>query len=108
HRGRDTRPAWLLDHVQEPRPADHRRGAALRRQAQGTPEGAEERRARPDAVGDANPTNAATGIDGRSRAFAHHDTAGRPHGGPYLHLTVRSSRDSRNAATRALSRRPEL
>ena len=40
-------------------PADHRRGAAFRRQAQGTAEGPEERRACADAFGDANPAHLA-------------------------------------------------
>ena len=108
HRRRHARAARRLDLVQESRPADHRRGAAFRRQAQGAAEGAEERRACADAVGDADPAHPAAGADRRARAVADRHAAGRPHGGAHLHLAVRSAGHPRGAAARALSRRPEL
>ena len=108
YRRRHACAARQRDLVQEPRPADHRRGAAFRRQAQGAAEGAEERRACADAVGDADPAHAATGADRRSRTVADRHAAGRPHGGAHLHLALRPAGDPRDAAARALSRRPEL
>ena len=50
-----------VDRLPRPRPAHRRRGAALRRQAQGAAEGAEGRRPCADAVGDADPAHAAAG-----------------------------------------------
>jgi hypothetical protein len=49
HRGRHPCAAWLVDPVRKSRAADHRRGAAFRRQAQGAAEGAQIRRACADA-----------------------------------------------------------
>ena len=72
-----------------PRPADRRRGAAFRRQAQGAAEGAEGRRPCADPVGDADPAHAAAGADRRARAVADRHAAGRPAGGPHLHLALR-------------------
>ena len=87
---------------------DHRRGAAFRRQAQGAAEGAEERRACADAVGNADPAHAAACHDRRARTVADHHAAGRPHGGAHLHFALRQPGHPRDADARALSRRPEL
>ena len=89
HRRRHACAARQVDLVQGPRPADRRRGAAFRGQAQGAAEGAEERRACADAVGDADPAHAAAGADRRARAVADRHAAGRPHGGAHLHLALR-------------------
>ena len=77
-----------------PRPADRRRGAALRRRPQGAAEAAARGRARADADRDADPAHAAAGADRRARAVADHHAAGRPAGGAHLHLAVRSGRSS--------------
>jgi transcription-repair coupling factor (superfamily II helicase) len=94
--------------VRQSRPADHRRGAAFRREAQGAAEGAEERRACADALGNTDPAHAATCHDGRARAIAHHHAAGRPHGRAHLHFALRPAGHPRDPDARALSRRPEL
>ena len=73
-----------------PRAADRRRGAALRRQAQGAAEGAEGRRPRADPLGHAHPAHAPAGPYRRARAVADHHAADRSAGGEDLHLAVRS------------------
>ncbi len=108
HRRRHACAARQADRVCTARAADHRRGAAFRRRAQGAAEAVARGRARADAVGDADPAHAATGADGRARAVADHDAAGRPAGGAHLHLAVRSGHPARCVAARALSRRAEL
>ena len=90
------------------RPGDRRRGAAFRRDAQGTAEGAEGRCACADADRHADPAHAATGAVGRARSVADHHAADRPAGGAHLRHAVRSAGHPRGAAARALSRRAEL
>ena len=108
HRGRHARAARQVDRLQAPRPADRRRGAALRRRPQGAPEAAARGRARADPDGHADPAHPAAGLVRRARAVADHHAAGRPAGGAHLHLAVRSGHRARGAAARALPRRPEL
>jgi hypothetical protein len=74
--------------VPRSRPADHRRGAAFRRQAQGAAEGAEVRRPCADALGNADPAHAAAGADRRARTVADRDAAGRPAGRAHLRLAL--------------------
>ena len=59
HRRRHARAARQVDRIQAPRPADHRRGAALRRHPQGAAEEDARGRARAHAVGDAHSAHAA-------------------------------------------------
>ena len=108
HRRRHARAARQVDQFRPPRPADHRRGAALRRHPQGAPEEAARGRARADAVGDADPAHAAIGAVGRARVVAHHHAADGPPRRAHLHLALRSRHRARCAAPRALPRRPEL
>ena len=108
HRHRHACAAGVLDLVQAPGSAGHRRGAAFRREAQGAAQGAQDGRACADAVGDADPAYAATGAYRRARAFAHRHATGRPARRADLHFALRSAGDSRDAAARALSRRPVL
>ena len=51
-----------------------------------------------DAVGHADPAHIAIGAVRRARAFVDHDAAGRPAGGAFLHLAVRSGHSARGAA----------
>ncbi len=87
---------------------DDRRGAAFRRHPQGAPEEAQGGRARPHAVGDADPAHAAACPVGRARAVAHHHAPGRSPGGAHLHLAVRSRHRARRLTPRALPRRADV
>ena len=97
-----------VDQVPRSGPADHRRGAAFRREAQGTPEGDAHQRACADADRDAHSAHPAAGAVGRARALAHHHAAAGPSGGSHLHLALRSRHHPREPAARALPRRPEF
>ena len=63
---------------------------------------------RADALRHADPAHAAAGADRRARSLDDRHAAGRPAGGPHLHLALRSADDPRGAAARAAARRPEL
>ena len=65
--------------VPRPRPDRGRRGAALRRDAQGAPQAAQGDGRRADAVRDADPAHAADVADGRARSLADPDGAEKPH-----------------------------
>ncbi len=105
HRGRHPRIARQDHQVQGSRPADRRRGAALRRQAQGEAQGASRRRAYADPDRHADPAHTAAGADRRSRSLDHRVAAGRSPGGAHLRGAVRSADGARGVVARALSRR---
>ena len=108
HRGRHPCAARQDHHVQGPRPAHRRRGAAFRRRPQGEAQAAARRGACAHADRDADPAHASACAVGRARPFDHRLAAGRPAGGAHLRLAVRSAGGARGAAARALSRRPVL
>jgi len=70
--------------IQGSRSSDRRRGAAFRRQPQGTAQTIARQVHRADAECDANPAHAATGADGSARSLHHRLAAGRPARGPHL------------------------
>ncbi len=78
-------------------PARHRRGAALRRDAQGAPEAVARRRACSDAFGHADPAHAAACAHRCARAVAHHHAAGRSPRRADVHLGLRSGDSGRCA-----------
>ncbi len=94
--------------LQGPRPRRRRRGAALRRQAQGGAEGPARRGARADPHRHADPPHPADGALRHPRDVDHRHPAGRPAGGAHLHHALRSGVDPRGAAAREVSRRPGL
>ena len=108
HHRRHARAPRQEHHVQSPRPADRRRGAALRRRPQGATEAPARGGARAHPDRHADPAHPATGAVGRTRAVADYHAADRPAGGAHLHLALRSRDRPRGAAARTLSRRPEL
>ena len=77
--------------LQGPRPARRRRGAALRRDAQGAHQAAAQARRRADADRDADPAHAAHGAGRHPRPVDHRDAAGRPPGDPHLRHPLRRS-----------------
>ncbi len=94
--------------LQGPRPPGRRRGAALRRHAQGAAQGAAHAGRRAHADRDADPAHAADG-DGRpARDLDHRDAARRSAGDPHLRLPVRSGAPGRGARAGARARRPDL
>ena len=108
HRGRHPCAAGREHQVPRSGPADHRRGAAFRREAQGTPEGDAHQRACADPHGDAHSAHPAAGAVGRAGTLAHHHAAAGPSGGAHLHLALRSRDHPREPAARAFPWRPEF
>jgi transcription-repair coupling factor (superfamily II helicase) len=108
HRHRHPRIAGQEHPVQEPRPSGHRRGTALWRGPQGTPQGNALGRACADALGHAHPAHLADVAVGRARSVDDRHAARRPAGDPHLCQRIRRGHDPRGAAARALSRRAVL
>ena len=108
-RDRHAPPALEGRPLQAPRPARRRRGAALRRDAQGAHQGAAHPGRRAHALGDAHPAHAADGGDGPARPVAHHHAAGRSARGPHLrHALRRRTCIKRGDRARARARRAGL
>ncbi len=107
-RGRHPRHLVEAGEVQGPRPRHRRRGAALRRQAQGAAEGAAGRRAHADPDGHADPAHPADGAHRHPRDVDHRHPAGRPPGGADLRHALRSGDHPRGAAAREVPRRAGL
>ena len=91
--------------LQGPRPAGRRRGAALRRDAQGDASRSCARRSTSDADRDADPAHAADVADRHPRPERHRDAAGRPPGDPHLRHALRRRRHPRGDPARARPRR---
>ena len=85
---------------QGPGPADRRRGAALRRQAEGAAAPAQAEGRRPLAVGDADPAHAADEARRPARHLGDRDAARGPAAGPHLRRPLR-----RGAGRKAISAR---
>ena len=94
--------------VPAPRPAGRRRGAALRRAAQGVDQEAQGRRRRAHAVGHADSAHARDEPDGYPRPQRVAHAAGRTPADPHLRRRVRRARRVRGAAPRAAARGPGL
>ena len=94
--------------LQGPRPARHRRGAALRRHAQGAAQEAAHPGRRADADRDADPAHAAHGADGAARDLDHHHAAGRSPRDPHHGGALRRRADRRGRRARAGARRAGL
>ena len=90
--------------LQGPGAARHRRGAALRRRAQGAAEEAAQARRRADADRDADPAHAAHEHGRRARPLDHRHAAGGPARHPHLRLEVRRRRRSRRPSSSELAR----
>ena len=81
HRHRHASAGAAGREVPQPGPGDHRRGAAVRRRGQGTPQGLAADGRRADDDRHADPAHAAHGPDGRARHLEPGDAARRPPGG---------------------------
>ena len=112
--GRDRRPrrhppAAAADHpVQGPRPGHRRRGAALRRRAQGVPEEHADGGRRPVDVGDADPAHAGDVADRHPRDVDDPHPARGAAPGADLRRRVGGQADGRRDPPRAAARRPGL
>ena len=87
-RDRHASPAQRRHPVQGSRPGRHRRGAALRRRAQGRAQEAEDQRRHPGDVGDADPAHARDGGHRHPRDVDAGDAAGGPAPDPHLRRPV--------------------
>ena len=76
------------DQLQASGPADRRRGAAFRRRAEGTAEGAQGQCPCADPDRDADPAHPAAGAGRRARDERDRDAAGRPAGGAHLRAAL--------------------
>ena len=94
--------------VQESRPAHRRRGAALRRGAQGAHQGDEPRRRRAHALGYAHPAHAEHGPVRHPRHVHHRGAAAGPHPRADLRHGARLERAVRRHAPRTAARRAGL
>ena len=92
--------------VQEPRPAGRRRGAAVRREAQGGDQAAADRRRRADAHRHADPPHARDEPHRHPRPDAAQHAAGRPPADPHLRRRVRRAGRRRGHPPRAAARGP--
>ena len=108
HRRRHPRAARQGRLVQEPRPAHHRRGAALRRRPQGAHQAVARRRPCPDPDRDADPAHAPDVAGRREGPQPDRHGPGRPPGGANLRVALRLGHRARGDASRAAARRPEL
>ena len=111
HRGRRRRHAPAAADrgpLEGPRPGDRRRGAALRRRAQGAHHGDAHARRRAHAVRDADPADAGDEPGRHPRDVDDHDAARGPP--PHAHLRGRLRRQAgrRRDPPRAAARRPGL
>ena len=95
-------------HVPEPRPSRRRRGAALRRGAEGAAEAAEKTRRRAVHVRDADPAHAAPLARRRARPVGHRDAAQGPPGDRDADRPLQPRGDARGHRVRARARRPGL
>ena len=105
-RDRHPPPAVGGRRVQGPRPARGRRGAALRRAAQGGDEEAQVERRRAHAHGHADPAHAGDEPRRHPRPVAAQHAAGRPPADPHLRRRVRRAGGGRGDPPRAAARGP--
>ena len=108
HRHRDPRDPREEHRLQAPGTRYCRRRATFRSGAQGAAEGAQGRRPRADADGNADPSNPANGDERTSRAERDPDATSRSPCRPDLRYAFRRRRSPRGAATRTFPRRAEL
>ena len=94
--------------VPRPRPARRRRGAALRRRAQGAHQAAQEARRRPDDDGDADSADAEHVARRHPRHVDHRDAAQGSPVDPDQRRQVRPGSDAARDRQRARARRPGL
>ena len=87
-------------------PGDHRRGAAVRRRAQGVPQAAAHRGGRARDVRHADPAHAGDGRGGDQRDVHDPDAARGAAPGAYLRRRLRREADHRRHPPRAAPRRP--
>ncbi len=105
---RDAPAAVAGDAVQAARPGDHRRGAAVRRRAQGVPQAAAHRGGRARDVRHPDPAHAGDGRRGDSRDVHDPDAAGGAAPGADVRRGVRREADRGGDQARAAARRPGL
>ncbi len=108
HPHRNAPPALARRRAQEPRPRDHRRGAALRRRAQGAHEEPARAGRRADPLGDADSPHAADVAVRRARHERHRHRAAQPLPGAGARGGVGRGRRLRRRAPRARARRAGL
>ena len=103
-RDRDAPPALGRHRVQGPGARRGRRGAAVRRGAQGTAEEAPRAGRRPHDVGDADPADARDGAGRHPRHVDRRHAAGGPAAGPHVRRPVRRGARPRRRSARAAAR----
>ena len=108
HRHRHAPPAAEGRRVQQPGPARDRRGAALRRGAQGAAQAVAHRGRRADADRHADPAHALHGAGGRARHERDRDAAAGAPADPDLRPRVRRRSGARGDPARDRSRRAGL
>ncbi len=108
HRDRHAQAAAARSQVQAARPRDRRRGAPLRREAQGAPEAAARRGRHADAHRDADPAHAEHDARRLARPLDHRDAARRPARGEDVRRRVERPPDPRGRAARDSPRRADL
>ncbi len=101
-------PALARRPGQGPGPADRRRGAALRRQAEGAPAPAEAEGRRAGDVGDPDPSHAADVPGGAARHLGDRDPARGPAPRPHLRRSLRRRARRPSDQARGRARRPVL
>ena len=94
--------------VQGPRAGDRRRGAALRRRAQGAAQAPAHQRRRADDVGDADPAHPGDGRHRHPRDVDDPHPAGGAAPGAHLRRRLRREADRRGHPARAAARGPDL
>ena len=107
-RHRHAPPAVARDPVQEPRPGHHRRGAAVRRRAQGTPQGDAHPGRRARHVGHADPAKPGDGPERDPRDVHDPDAAGGTPSGADVRRPLRREADRRGHPARDAPRGPGL
>ena len=108
HRDRHAQAAAKRRALQTLGPRDRRRGAPLRRQAQGAPEALARRGRHADADGDADPAHAEHDARRLARSVDHRDAAGRAARREDVRRRVERPADPRGRAARDPPRRPDL
>ncbi|CAA9330420.1 MAG: Transcription-repair coupling factor, partial [uncultured Gemmatimonadetes bacterium] len=101
HPGGNAPPAFARREVSRPRAAGDRRGAALRREAQGDAEAAAPQRGRADAHRHAHPAHPALFAAGAARHDADPDAAARPAAGDHPRAAVDRRHPGRRHPARA-------